>query len=50
MGAALGSLASGLAGGLLAVAAGSLLYALLTSRVAPRQVRLLVGSVRPASA
>jgi hypothetical protein len=50
MGAALGSLASGLAGGLLAVAAGSVLYALLTSRVAPRQVRLLVGSVRPASA
>jgi hypothetical protein len=50
LGAAVGMLASGLAGNLGAIAIGSVLYILLTSRVAPRQVRLLVGSVRPASA
>jgi peptidoglycan biosynthesis protein MviN/MurJ (putative lipid II flippase) len=49
-GAAVGSLASGLVGGLIAVAVGSVLYGLLTSRLAPSQVQTLVGSVRPASA
>jgi hypothetical protein len=49
-GAAVGSLASGLVGGLIAVAVGSVLYGLLTSRLAPSQVQTLVGSVRPAPA
>jgi hypothetical protein len=50
-GAALGeTLASGIAVPLITVGVGSLLYASLTSRLAPRQMRLLVGAVRPASA
>jgi hypothetical protein len=50
IGAAAGSLTSSLAASFIAVGLGSVLYVLLTSRVAPRQVRLLVGSVRPAQA
>jgi hypothetical protein len=50
IGAAIGSAFGGLAAPLLAIGIGSLLYALLTSRLAPRQMRLLVGAVRPASA
>ena len=44
------SLISGLAAPLLAVGIGGILYGLTTSQLAPRQVRLLVGAVRPASA
>jgi hypothetical protein len=44
------SLISGLAAPLLAVGIGGVLYGLTTSQLAPRQVRLLVGAVRPASA
>lgn len=43
-------LAGGLLAPLLTVAGGTVLYGLLTSRLAPRQLRLLVGAVRPASA
>ena len=49
-GAAIGSAFGGLAAPLLAIGVGSVLYGLLTSRLAPRQMRLLVGAVRPASA
>jgi hypothetical protein len=49
-GAAIGAELSGVAAPLVTVVAGSLLYALLTSRLASRQVRLLVGAVKPASA
>jgi hypothetical protein len=41
---------SGLATPVLALGVGGVLYGLLTSRLAPRQMRLLVGAVRPASA
>jgi peptidoglycan biosynthesis protein MviN/MurJ (putative lipid II flippase) len=44
------SLISGLAAPLLAIGIGGILYGLTTSQLAPRQVRLLVGAVRPASA
>lgn len=51
IGAAVGEgLASGLAAPLLAIVIGGVLYGLTTSQLAPRQVRLLVGAVRPASA
>ncbi len=51
LGAAIGdSLVSGIVAPLLTVGIGLALYGLLTSRLAPRQVRLLVGAVRPASA
>jgi len=51
IGAAVGeSLVSGLATPLLAICIGGVLYGLTTSQLAPRQVRLLVGAVRPASA
>ncbi len=51
IGAAIGSeFASGVAAPLLTIAVGSLLYGLLTSRLASHQVRLLVGAVKPASA
>ena len=49
-GAAIGAELSGVVAPLVTVAAGSLLYALATSRLASRQVRLLVGAVKPASA
>jgi peptidoglycan biosynthesis protein MviN/MurJ (putative lipid II flippase) len=49
-GAAVGSLASGVVGALIALAVGGVLYALVTSRLAARQVRLLVTAVRPSSA
>ncbi len=49
-GAAVGSAVPGLGGAVLAVVLGSALYAAATSRLAARQVRLLVGAVRPASA
>ncbi len=49
-GAAIGAELSGVIAPLVTVTAGSLLYALLTSRLASRQVRLLVGAVKPASA
>jgi len=44
------TLTSGLATPLLAIGVGGILYGLTSSRLAPRQVRLLVGAVRPASA
>ena len=44
------SLVGGLVTPLLAIGIGGLLYALTTSQLAPRQIRLLVGAVRPASA
>lgn len=44
------ALATGLAAPLLTIGVGSLLYASLTPWLAPSQVRLLVGAVRPASA
>jgi hypothetical protein len=50
VGAAVGSLASGLVQGFVAIAIGSVLYVLATTRLAPTQVQLLVGAVRPASA
>ncbi len=51
IGAAVGaSVATGLVAPLLTIAIGSLLYALLTPWLAPTQVRLLLGAVRPASA
>lgn len=51
IGAAVGEgLASGLVAPLLAIGIGGVLYGLTTSQLAPRQVRLLVGAVRPASA
>lgn len=51
IGAAVGEgLASGLAAPLLAIGIGGILYGLTTSQLAPRQIRLLVGAVRPASA
>jgi peptidoglycan biosynthesis protein MviN/MurJ (putative lipid II flippase) len=43
-------LTSGIATPLLAMGVGAVLYGLTTSQLAPRQVRLLVGAVRPASA
>jgi peptidoglycan biosynthesis protein MviN/MurJ (putative lipid II flippase) len=49
LGAALGTAFSGILSGLVAVVVGSLAYGLVTSRLAPRQVRVLVGAVRPAS-
>jgi hypothetical protein len=50
-GAAVGSaLASGIAAPLVTVTVGSVLYLLATARLAPDQVRLLIGAVRPASA
>jgi hypothetical protein len=45
-----GAVATGLAAPLLTIGVGSLLYASLTPWLAPSQVRLLVGAVRPASA
>ncbi len=48
--AAAESLTSGLVTPLLAIGIGGILYGLTTSQLAPRQVRLLVGAVRPASA
>jgi hypothetical protein len=45
-----GAVASGLAAPLVTIGVGSILYASLTTRLAPRQMRLLVGAVRPASA
>ena len=50
VGAAVGTLASGLVEGFVAIAIGSVLYVLLTTRLSPTQVQLLVGAVRPASA
>ncbi len=51
IGAAVGhAVASGLAAPLLTIGIGSLLYGALTPWLAPQQVRLLVGAVRPASA
>jgi hypothetical protein len=51
VGAAVGGLVeSDFGAPLVTIAIGSLLYGCLTSRLAPRQVRLLVGAVRPASA
>ncbi len=50
VGAAIGTAFGGIAAPLLAIGIGSVLYGLLTSRLAPRQMRLLVGAVRPASA
>jgi peptidoglycan biosynthesis protein MviN/MurJ (putative lipid II flippase) len=44
------TLTSGLLTPLLAIGIGGILYGLTTSQLAPRQVRLLVGAVRPASA
>ena len=44
------SLVCGLAAPLLAIGIGGILYGLTTSQLAPRQIRLLVGAVRPASA
>jgi peptidoglycan biosynthesis protein MviN/MurJ (putative lipid II flippase) len=44
------SFTDGLATPLLAIGVGVVLYGLMTSQLAPRQVRLLVGAVRPASA
>jgi peptidoglycan biosynthesis protein MviN/MurJ (putative lipid II flippase) len=44
------SFTSGLVTPLLAIGIGGILYGLTTSQLAPRQVRLLVGAVRPASA
>jgi peptidoglycan biosynthesis protein MviN/MurJ (putative lipid II flippase) len=41
---------AGTAAPLLAIGIGGVLYALTTSQLAPRQIRLLVGAVRPASA
>lgn len=50
-GAALGqTLATGLTAALVTVVLGGVLYGLLTSRLAARQLRLLAGAVRPASA
>jgi hypothetical protein len=43
-------LVSGIAAPLLAIGIGGVLYGLTTSQLAPRQIRLLVGAVRPASA
>jgi peptidoglycan biosynthesis protein MviN/MurJ (putative lipid II flippase) len=43
-------LASGLAGSLLTLGVGSALYCALTPWLAPDQIRLLVGALRPASA
>jgi hypothetical protein len=45
-----GALATGVAVPLLTIGIGSLLYALLASRLAPHQMRLLIGAVKPASA
>lgn len=51
IGAAIGgAVGGGIGAPLLTVAIGSLLYGSLTTRLAPRQMRLLVGAVRPASA
>jgi peptidoglycan biosynthesis protein MviN/MurJ (putative lipid II flippase) len=44
------ALTSGVVTPLLAIGIGGVLYALTTSQLAPSQVRLLVGAVRPASA
>jgi hypothetical protein len=44
------ALAGGLTRALLTVAVGCALYGLLASRLAPRQLRLLVGALRPAQA
>jgi peptidoglycan biosynthesis protein MviN/MurJ (putative lipid II flippase) len=43
-------LASGIVSPLLAIGVGGALYVALTSRLAPGQIRLLLGSARPASA
>ena len=45
-----GDLASGIASPLIAIGVGAPLYAASISRLAPRQIRLLFGSVRRASA
>lgn len=45
-----GSLAGGIVAPLLAIVIGGVLYGLTTSQLAPRQIRLLLGAVRPASA
>jgi hypothetical protein len=45
-----GDLASGIASPLIAIGVGIPLYALSISRLAPSQIRLLVGSVRPSAA
>ncbi|MGC1166072.1 MAG: hypothetical protein WA862_08185, partial [Solirubrobacterales bacterium] len=44
------ALASGLVAPVLTIGVGTLLYGCLTPWLAPEQVRLLVGAVRPASA
>jgi peptidoglycan biosynthesis protein MviN/MurJ (putative lipid II flippase) len=44
------SLVSGIVAPLVAIVIGGVLYGLTTSQLAPRQIRLLVGAVRPASA
>lgn len=44
------ALTTGLVAALMTVVVGGVLYGLLTSRLAPRQLRLLVAAVRPASA
>jgi hypothetical protein len=49
-GAAAGAAVPGIASGIVAVGVGGVLYVLATSRLAPSQIRMLVGSVRPASA
>lgn len=50
VGAAVGASLSGVAAPLLTIAVGSLLYLSMATRLAPEQMRLLVGAVRPASA
>jgi peptidoglycan biosynthesis protein MviN/MurJ (putative lipid II flippase) len=51
IGAAIGSaVATGIGVPLVTIGVGSLLYASLATRLAPSQMRLLVGAVRPASA
>jgi hypothetical protein len=45
-----GAVGTGLVAPLVTIAVGSLLYAALTPWLAPEQVRLLIGAVRPASA
>jgi hypothetical protein len=45
-----GSLVGGVVGPLLAIVIGAVLYGLTTTQLAPRQIRLLLGAVRPASA
>jgi hypothetical protein len=44
------SLVGGFAAPLLAIGIGAILYGLTTTQLAPRQIRLIVGALRPASA